>query len=122
MRLITHNMLTSNVKGVEDGYPLTIEVTTLETQEADFDATFVSNMLPKLDYEVLRSAAAAIGAGDLPPLPADDARDDAFLREVHHALLEVHIVEGALLCPKTGRRFPITNGIPNMLLHEDEIL
>ena len=26
MRLLTHNLLTSNVKGVVDGYPLIIEV------------------------------------------------------------------------------------------------
>ncbi|KAH8097158.1 hypothetical protein JL720_37 [Aureococcus anophagefferens] len=33
----------------------------------------------------------------------------------------VHVVKGALVCPKSGRRFPINNGIPNMLLHEDEV-
>ena len=34
---------------------------------------------------------------------------------------QVHVVKGALVCPKSGRRFPINNGIPNMLLHEDEV-
>ncbi|KAK6911318.1 Trm112-like [Dillenia turbinata] len=38
----------------------------------------------------------------------------------HHALLELHLEEGALVCPETGRRFPVNKGIPNMLLHEDE--
>jgi uncharacterized protein YbaR (Trm112 family) len=47
-------------------------------------------------------------------------RDDVFLRALHHALLEVALVEGALVCPETGRRFPVKKGIPNMLLHEDE--
>lgn len=47
-------------------------------------------------------------------------RDDVFLRALHHALLEVALVEGALVCPETGRRFPVMKGIPNMLLHEDE--
>ena len=46
--------------------------------------------------------------------------DDAFLRAFHHALLEVHLEEGALLCPETGRRFPVSKGIPNLLLNEDE--
>lgn len=27
----------------------------------------------------------------------------------------------ALISPKTGRRFPVNKGIPNMLLHEDEV-
>jgi hypothetical protein len=26
-----------------------------------------------------------------------------------------------LTCPETGRKFPVTKGIPNMLLHEDEV-
>jgi multifunctional methyltransferase subunit TRM112 len=28
---------------------------------------------------------------------------------------------GHLVCPDTGRRFPINDGIPNMILHEDEL-
>lgn len=47
--------------------------------------------------------------------------DEAFLHDVHHVLLEVQVMEGNLVCPETGRRFPIKDGIPNMLLHEDEI-
>jgi multifunctional methyltransferase subunit TRM112 len=46
--------------------------------------------------------------------------DDAFLQLYHHALLELILEEGALICPETGRRFPVTKGIPNLLLHEDE--
>ncbi|MFS7888300.1 putative multifunctional methyltransferase subunit Trm112 [Helianthus anomalus] len=33
----------------------------------------------------------------------------------------VHLEEGALVCLETGRRFPVNKGIPNMLLHEDEV-
>jgi len=35
--------------------------------------------------------------------------------------LQVEVKEGFLVCPETGRQFPITNGIPNMLLNEDEV-
>jgi multifunctional methyltransferase subunit TRM112 len=34
---------------------------------------------------------------------------------------QVHLEEGALICPETGRRFPVTKGVPNMLLNEDEV-
>jgi multifunctional methyltransferase subunit TRM112 len=74
-------------------------------------------------------------------------QDDSFLRAFHHALLEVctrsngsrewsyrtiadvpHVLpapqvtleEGALVCPDTGRKFPVAKGIPNLLLNEDE--
>ena len=52
--------------------------------------------------------------------PAMLEDDDDFLRAFHHALLEVHLEEGALLCPETGRRFTVSQGIPNLLLQEDE--
>lgn len=45
--------------------------------------------------------------------------NEDFLRKVHHALMEVHLIEGELVCPETGRKFPVRQGVPNMLLHED---
>lgn len=36
-------------------------------------------------------------------------------------LLEVEVINGDLLCPESGRKFPINDGIPNMLLNEDEV-
>lgn len=31
------------------------------------------------------------------------------------------MIEGKLVCPESGREFPINNGIPNMILNEDEV-
>eukprot|EP00611_Tribonema_gayanum_P018382 TRINITY_DN31477_c0_g1_i1.p1 TRINITY_DN31477_c0_g1~~TRINITY_DN31477_c0_g1_i1.p1 ORF type:complete len:123 (-),score=21.95 TRINITY_DN31477_c0_g1_i1:24-392(-) len=122
MRLITHNLLKSNVRGVE-GYPLIIEAETVREQESEFSADFIHNMLGKLEWGVLRDAAATLGLeAQLPESVSEaDKEDEDFLRRVHHVLLEVQVVEGALVCPKTGRRYPIKEGIPNMLLHEDEV-
>ncbi|NXA76203.1 TR112 protein, partial [Thryothorus ludovicianus] len=58
---------------------------------------------------------------ELPPEPGPDYEaDEDFLRRLHHVLLEVEVLEGALQCPDSGRRFPISRGVPNMLLSEDE--
>lgn len=35
--------------------------------------------------------------------------------------MDIHVTEGALVCPNCARRYPIKNGIPNMLLNEDEV-
>jgi multifunctional methyltransferase subunit TRM112 len=35
--------------------------------------------------------------------------------------MDLHVLEGNLVCPDTGQKFPIKEGIPNMILHEDEI-
>jgi multifunctional methyltransferase subunit TRM112 len=33
--------------------------------------------------------------------------------------MSVDVVEGELECPESGRRFPIRQGIPNMLVEEE---
>jgi len=52
----------------------------------------------------------------LPPaVPDDYASNEEFLQALHHALMEIEIVEGTLVCPETGKRFAIKDGIPSML-------
>jgi multifunctional methyltransferase subunit TRM112 len=46
---------------------------------------------------------------------------ESVLKALHFFLFDVHVVQGCLICPDTGRRFPIKDGIPNMILHEDEV-
>ena len=59
--------------------------------------------------------------------------DDEFLQKLHHVLLEVsrsppcflpiveqsffqvHVEEGAMICPNCSHVYPISNGIPNMV-------
>ena len=50
----------------------------------------------------------------------DMLEDESFLKNLHHVLLEVHVEQGALICPESGRRYAIKKGIVNMLLIEDE--
>ncbi|PSR99882.1 Multifunctional methyltransferase subunit TRM112-like protein [Actinidia chinensis var. chinensis] len=122
MRLLTHNMLSSNIKGVTNGFPLLIEAEKVVEKPVDFNPDFLRNIFPKIDWKALVAAARAVGYGELPDT-ADAAmlESDDFLRHLHHALLQLHLEEGALVCPETGRRFPVNKGIPNMLLHEDEV-
>jgi multifunctional methyltransferase subunit TRM112 len=47
-------------------------------------------------------------------------KNEDLLKKLHHILLEIEVMEGDLECPETGRKFPIKNGIPNMLVTEDE--
>lgn len=59
---------------------------------------------------------------ELPESPPDQYQcNEPFLKEAHRVLVEVEVVEGELECPESGRKFPITEGIPNMLLREDEV-
>ncbi|WCJ44462.1 Multifunctional methyltransferase subunit TRM112-like protein [Euphorbia peplus] len=122
MRLLTHNMLSSNIKGVSNGFPLRIEVQKVIEKEVEFNPDFIINMFSKIEWKPLVDAAKTMGYAELPE-EADPSmmESDEFLRKFHHALLELHLEEGALVCPETGRKFPVNKGIPNMLLHEDEV-
>ncbi|KAK7871493.1 hypothetical protein R5R35_010212 [Gryllus longicercus] len=124
MKLLTHNMLTSKcMKGVTVGYPLGIVAKDIKVSETEFNSEFVSRIIPKLDWNALWKAADSIGhSGDLPQqLMEDYENNEEFLKKVHHVLLEVEIINGELVCPESGRKFPISQGIPNMLLNEDEL-
>ncbi len=131
MKLLTHNMLSSKgLKGVKVGFPLRIVARDVKVREVDFNPDFVARLLPKLDWaEVCRAAESLDQLGDLRP---DDLErmggqeggyqhDQDFLKRAHHVLLEVEVINGELVCPETGRSFPIADGIPNMLLNEDEV-
>eukprot|EP00252_Welwitschia_mirabilis_P013257 TRINITY_DN29218_c0_g1_i1.p1 TRINITY_DN29218_c0_g1~~TRINITY_DN29218_c0_g1_i1.p1 ORF type:complete len:125 (+),score=30.46 TRINITY_DN29218_c0_g1_i1:266-640(+) len=122
MKLLTHNMLSSNIKGVTKGFPLELEVQKFVIHEIQFNREFLKNIFPKIEWKALRDAASKMGINDLPEQVETGMLDNEdFLRKFHHALLEVHLEEGALICPETGRRFPVNKGIPNMLLNEDEV-
>jgi len=43
------------------------------------------------------------------------------IHRIHTVLLDYHIMEGWIICPDTERKFTILKGIPNMILHEDEL-
>mmetsp|Transcript_28424 Transcript_28424/g.43531 ORF Transcript_28424/g.43531 Transcript_28424/m.43531 type:complete len:136 (+) Transcript_28424:110-517(+) len=135
MRLLTHNYMQSTVKGTEKGYPLKIEADKLEFDQSPFDPDFVRSLLPKIDYEILLFAVGQIAEKceedlsavvTLPKLPetiniSNASEDEELLKKLHLLMFDIHVVEGHLICPDTGRRFRIIMGIPNMILHEDEV-
>ena len=107
------------------GYPLNIEATSVVVEKSPFDGDVILKMLPRLNYAAVVQAAQQMAPDDeaavkLPAqLPANP--DESLLQTLHYVLLDIHLVEGFLICPDSGRRFPVKDSIPNMILHEDEI-
>mmetsp|Transcript_61850 Transcript_61850/g.109853 ORF Transcript_61850/g.109853 Transcript_61850/m.109853 type:complete len:137 (+) Transcript_61850:37-447(+) len=136
MRLLTHNLLQCNKKGVKNGYPLAIQAVSVKYEESPYDKDFTSAMIPKLEYGALVKALGELGkcpaltggealVGGVPQLPAtlpeDHAENEDFLKKLHVILFDLHLVEGKLVCPESGREFPVNDSIPNMLLNDDEV-
>ncbi|KAM8793768.1 multifunctional methyltransferase subunit TRM112-like protein [Eudromia elegans] len=124
MKLLTHNLLTSHVRGLRPGggFPLRLEAAEVRVRPVPFNAAFVARLVPRLRWGALLEAAESLGRpAELPPEPGPDYEsDEGLLRRLHHLLLEVEVLEGALECPESGRRFPIAGGVPNLLLGDDE--
>jgi multifunctional methyltransferase subunit TRM112 len=128
MRLLTHNTLRNNTEAAKaGGFPLKITVSEIRVDEPDPEddpdrqVAFVTSILSILDWPALVQAASDMGLSSLPPtLTEDMSTDENFLRALYHMLLKVHLVKGMLTCPTTGREFPVTNGIANFMLEEDE--
>ena len=149
--MLQHNtlILITTTKRTENGYPLTIEVTTIKIeQSSSVDKEFLLNLLPKINYNALKLAVQQISSSHcnnntpndsslqndqtplLPELPEEldvssqstlDNLDDTIIANLYKVLFDVYVIEGQLVCPDTGRKFPVKDGIPNMILHEDEI-
>lgn len=91
-------------------------------------------MLTRINYNILLSAIEQIKPQcpedftipDLPPTidltkEGVDILNDDTLSTLQLVLMDIYVEEGKLICPDSGRKFSISGGIPNMLLHEDEI-
>lgn len=120
VRPITHNFLSSNVRGIRVAYPLRVRADEVEHETDEFDEALTRRLVPRIDYAALLLVCAACGYDSLPPQPPAEL-DQAFLMALHHALFNINIVRGAFICPESGREFPIEGGIPNMVLNEDEV-
>uniref|UniRef100_A0A6B2G977 Multifunctional methyltransferase subunit TRM112 homolog B (Trinotate prediction) n=1 Tax=Myxobolus squamalis TaxID=59785 RepID=A0A6B2G977_MYXSQ len=117
MRLLLHNVLKSNSLGSKIGYPLGLECSQSRIVESDFHLQLLKNMYQKIDYKVLYDASRIVGYNELPEFPPDSLfEDEAFGKIFHHAIMEIDVVEGFLICPDTGYRYVIHESIPDMII------
>jgi multifunctional methyltransferase subunit TRM112 len=128
MRLFTHNILQCHVKGCNTkNYPLllrNIKYNPIPDIQPEKATALIARLLPKLDYTTIKLSLQQCGieAGDLPAeLPANAAENDELLTTLGKHLMGIDIESGEMVCEGCGHVYPITDGIPNMLLNENEI-
>ena len=138
MRLLTHNVMRNNAAAASkstsppritaatkirvDEPPTSSRNDEDEDENDDAVVEFAKRILPILDWDELVRAAGALGLHSLPPLVTPElAADDGFLRALYHVVMNVHLVDGMLTCSITGREFPVSDGIVNMMLEEEEV-
>ncbi|KAJ5789329.1 uncharacterized protein N7518_006340 [Penicillium psychrosexuale] len=121
MKVITANFVTCAVKECKTSpasFPLHFQDAELEQQELDFQPEFIRNVLPRIDWEALRTVSNELGFPSLPDSkPEGEALDnEQTLKDLHRLLLETHVTEGKLTCGNCGHSYMIKEGIANFLL------
>ena len=116
MRLLSYISLRSHGKDVKVGYPLGLQIDDFEVVESDCSEDFMKHIIPTLEWATLQICAQAVGIEGLPAVYDASLLSEAdFLSFVHNLLLDIHVIKGTLVCPDTGRKYPIADGIPNMM-------
>jgi multifunctional methyltransferase subunit TRM112 len=94
----------------------------MKQESSELNADLIKNLLPKLNWPALKQTAKDLQLADLPnELPSDYASDAGFIQSVHDLIMDIHVLNGYLQCPNCARKYPIVNGVPNMILKEDEL-
>jgi uncharacterized protein YbaR (Trm112 family) len=58
---------------------------------------------------------------DIQNLSEEELNQKDNLQYLSHLLFEIGITTGSLICNSCGREYKITDGIPNLVLNDDEI-
>ena len=140
MKLLTTNFLTCAVKACKSSpasYPLHFRDAVLERTEIAFNPLFMTNILPRINWDALKITAGELGLGATVPdenpsealgegtgaemqvegAPTEKKEmDEEVLKRLHGLLLETAVTEGKLVCGNCGFEYPIKDGVGNFLL------
>ena len=127
MRLLVHNLLQCHARSCPLGqnFPLRLQVTQWSDSPIDdeYDRARLVRLLPRLDWPTVVAVAREHCKVELPETLSEslDDTEDVVLEQAHSVLMQRDVVAGEMVCPGCGHIYPIVDGIPNMLLNEDEI-
>ena len=126
MKAITHNILICNIKKCEDSkknYPFIIIPNKIENKPSKFDIDLTKKLYEQLDKEALNQFCKDLNIVKYDFTKIDDniKKENEFWEYVHKVIDETLIIEGNLKCPNCQREFPVINGIPDMVLRDDEM-
>lgn len=134
MRLFTHNFLQCHVKGCNtNNYPLRFlsgrdqgteidenYAVEIEYKDMEYSPEFIKSYINKINLPALQMVVEDLELGFTIPDELDGENEDVN-KMLHKLLFETFIKSGKMKCMGCGHIYPIRDGIPNMLLAEDEV-
>lgn len=143
MKLLTLNFLTcarKTCKSTAAAFPLHPKDAELEQVEIDMNALFIRNMLPRLEWEAMKTLTQEVirpqdmtlplfstkvlqlGLASLPPetpspeeLTTEAGEPTQTAKDLHTLLMETSIASGKLVCGNCGHEYAVKEGIANFL-------
>lgn len=142
MKILTLNFLTcarKSCKSSPASFPLHPSSAELESLDVDFNPLLLRNLLPRLEWDALRSVCSELGLAGLPDTkpepeellqPKDEAmtgvteheenevtgEPSALAMVLHRVLMETGVKEGKLVCGNCEHEYEVKEGIANFLL------
>ncbi|EMC91339.1 hypothetical protein BAUCODRAFT_325107 [Baudoinia panamericana UAMH 10762] len=126
MKLLTLNFLTcarKTCKSLPAAFPLHPREAELEQVETDMNAALIKNILPRLEWDAMKTVTTELGLPNLPaetPAPEDlataDGEPSQTLKDLHVLLMDTAVVSGKLVCGNCGHEYAVKEGIANFLL------
>ncbi|KAL2129371.1 hypothetical protein VTI74DRAFT_7889 [Chaetomium olivicolor] len=122
MKVLTLNFLTCAVKTCKssnDSFPLHPKDAELASDDVELNPQLLVNLLPRIDWNALRTTSTELGFPDLPeqpPTPEELQADEKMLKDLHSLLMETQMMEGKLVCGHCGHEYAVREGIANFLL------
>ena len=123
MRLFTHNFLQCHVRNcTASNFPLRILDAEIDHKDTEYNADFMRAYINKIHWDALLKTVQELELGnELPAETPEEPYDDQLLQQLHGILFETCVRNGRMVCNGCGHVYPIKDGIPNMLLAEDEV-
>ncbi|KAH6640977.1 hypothetical protein F5144DRAFT_618639 [Chaetomium tenue] len=122
MKVLTLNFLTCAVKSCKsssDSFPLHPKDAELVSDDVELNPQLLVNLLPRIDWNALRTTSTELGFPQLPeqpPTPEELQADEKMLKDLHTLLMETEMNEGKLVCGNCSHEYAVREGIANFLL------
>ena len=121
MHLLSHSILCCRVKTCpsQGKNSLAVDIKDFKDTPRTFSVALLQKLLALVDYALVLSLADRVKIAV--PATKEDVKTEDEQKAVFKLISEIDIIDGELSCKDCSRRYPIMDGIPNLILEDDEI-
>ena len=105
-----------------NNYPLRIVPSKVDVIPTEYNKELTKKFINKVDFNGLIQAIKDLNISDIKYdykcLNQNDFENEEVLKELHNILFETILIDGSLQCSNCGIKYPVNNGIADMVLND----